>query len=38
VQVSLAAEVASAYISLRERQLRLSLGQEAVQARRRCCS
>ena len=32
VQVSLAAEVASAYISLRERQLRLSLGQEAVQA------
>lgn len=32
VQVSLAAEVASVYISLRERQLRLSLGQEAVQA------
>ncbi|MFX6149078.1 TolC family protein, partial [Acinetobacter baumannii] len=32
VQVSLAAEVANAYISLRDRQLRLSLGQEAVQA------
>jgi NodT family efflux transporter outer membrane factor (OMF) lipoprotein len=32
VQVSLAAEVANAYINLRERQLRLALGDESVRA------